>query len=234
MMAGTIMNRRNVLLGLIGLFGGAFLGTRRRNVAQAASSGSVEKFELPRNEWKKRLQHDAYAVMFEEATERARSSPLDQEKRAGTFVCAACALPLFESSAKFESGTGWPSFFQPIEGHVATKRDCRERSITAHAAGDIRATCSRTGRSPRGFATATMESRCALCRKASRCPRWFAHEGVGRGVCAAVLGFVRSIRGTGHGDLRGGVASDAWNLPSSPYRDSACPVPSADTSSYVG
>jgi len=92
-------------------------------MAQAASAGAVEKLELPRSEWKKRLPPDAYAVLFEEATERPRSSPLEQEKRTGTFVCAACAFPLFESSAKFESGTGWPSFFQPIEGHISTKRD---------------------------------------------------------------------------------------------------------------
>ena len=55
--------------------------------------------------------------------ERAGTSPLNEEKREGTFVCAACHLPLFQSDAKFESGTGWPSFFRAIPGHVETKRD---------------------------------------------------------------------------------------------------------------
>jgi peptide-methionine (R)-S-oxide reductase len=117
------MKRRNVLFGLLGLLGAAFWGMGRRRVAQAVDRGSVDKLELPKSEWKRRLPPEAYAVLFEEATEPARSSPLDHEKRAGTFICAACALPLFESSAKFDSGTGWPSFFQPIEGHVATKTD---------------------------------------------------------------------------------------------------------------
>jgi len=83
----------------------------------------VEKLEKPRSEWKEVLPRDRYAVLFEEATEPPRSSPLNQEKRAGTFVCAACGFPLFRSEAKYESGTGWPSFTQPIEGHLAKKRD---------------------------------------------------------------------------------------------------------------
>jgi peptide-methionine (R)-S-oxide reductase len=77
----------------------------------------------PDAEWRRLLPRDAYAVLFEENTERPRSSPLDGERRAGTFVCAACYLPLFASSAKYDSGTGWPSFFRPISGRVATRRD---------------------------------------------------------------------------------------------------------------
>ncbi len=84
---------------------------------------AVTKLEKPKAEWRKLLPADAYAVLFEERTERAFSSPLDKEKRSGTFVCAACNLPLFASKAKFDSGTGWPSFFEPIEGRVETKRD---------------------------------------------------------------------------------------------------------------
>lgn len=83
----------------------------------------VEKVEKTKAEWKQALPPDRYAVLFEEGTERPRSSPLNAEKREGTFVCAACGLPLFESDAKFESGTGWPSFTQPIPGHVETRRD---------------------------------------------------------------------------------------------------------------
>jgi len=114
------MVRRNFLKGLVGSLG---LALGRRTAAAAETTPSVEKFELPKSEWKKRLPPEAYAVLFEEATERAGTSPLDREKRAGTYVCAACGLPLFESKAKFDSGTGWPSFFRPIEGHLGTKTD---------------------------------------------------------------------------------------------------------------
>lgn len=70
------------------------------------------------------LEPDRYGVLFEENTERPFTSPLNDEKRAGTFVCAACHSPLFVTSGKFDSGTGWPSFFQPLgESSIATKRD---------------------------------------------------------------------------------------------------------------
>jgi len=62
-------------------------------------------------------------VLFKEGTEPPGSSGLNQEKRKGTFVCAACYQPLFESSSKYESGTGWPSFYTPIEGSLGTSRD---------------------------------------------------------------------------------------------------------------
>jgi peptide-methionine (R)-S-oxide reductase len=116
------MSRRNVLGGIVGTIGMA-LGVRRAEAAETAAAANVEKLTLPKAEWKKRLPPEAYDVLFEEATERPRTSPLEREKRAGTYVCAACMLPLFESSAKFESGTGWPSFYRAIEGHVATKTD---------------------------------------------------------------------------------------------------------------
>jgi peptide-methionine (R)-S-oxide reductase len=87
------------------------------------TDSKIPKLDKPRSEWKKLLPPERYAVLFEEGTERAGSSPLNQEKRAGTFVCAACFFPLFESKAKYESGTGWPSFFEPIPGHLETKRD---------------------------------------------------------------------------------------------------------------
>ena len=85
----------------------------------------VKKLEKPHSAWQDTLSPDRYQVLFREATEPPRSSPLNQEKRAGTYVCAACRLPLFTSDAKFESGTGWPSFTQPIAGHVGTKKDFR-------------------------------------------------------------------------------------------------------------
>ncbi len=84
---------------------------------------NIERIEKPLAEWRRLLTSEQYAVLFEEDTERPFSSSLNHEKREGTFICAACYLPLFPSSAKFESGTGWPSFFQPLSGHVGTKTD---------------------------------------------------------------------------------------------------------------
>jgi len=74
-------------------------------------------------EWRKLLTPVQYDVLREEGTERPFSSPLDKEKRAGVFVCAGCALPLFTSRMKFDSGTGWPSFFTSVPGHLAMKKD---------------------------------------------------------------------------------------------------------------
>ncbi|GJG87249.1 hypothetical protein tb265_24300 [Gemmatimonadetes bacterium T265] len=84
---------------------------------------SETKIDRPKAEWRKALPPEAFHVLFEEGTERAGTSPLNREKRAGTFICAACNHPLFRSDAKFESGTGWPSFFEPMPGTVETKRD---------------------------------------------------------------------------------------------------------------
>ena len=78
---------------------------------------------LTTSEWQDRLTAMEFNVLREEGTERAGTSPLNDEKRAGTFVCAGCALPLFKSDTKFESGTGWPSFFDVIDGAVGTKTD---------------------------------------------------------------------------------------------------------------
>ncbi len=83
----------------------------------------VEKLNKPRSAWRIALAAERYAILFEEATEPPNSSPLKREKRRGTYICAACHLPLFSGEAKFESGTGWPSFTQPLAGHVGTKRD---------------------------------------------------------------------------------------------------------------
>ena len=82
-----------------------------------------EALEKPKAEWKQLVSPEAYDVLFHEGTERAGTSPLNHEKRPGTFVCAACSLPLFTSGTKYESGTGWPSFWDPIPGHLETRRD---------------------------------------------------------------------------------------------------------------
>ena len=79
--------------------------------------------EKPDEAWRRELSPEAYRVLRQHGTERPGSSPLNAEKRQGIFACAGCGTPLFESGTKFESGTGWPSFFAPIEGNVATQTD---------------------------------------------------------------------------------------------------------------
>ncbi len=73
--------------------------------------------------WRRRLSPAAFAVLRQESTERAGSSPLDHEKRSGTFACAGCNQPLFSSRTKFDSGTGWPSFWAPLPRATGTKTD---------------------------------------------------------------------------------------------------------------
>ncbi len=74
-------------------------------------------------EWRQILSPEAYQVLRHEGTERPGSSPLNHEKRKGTFACAGCDLPLFSSETKYDSGTGWPSFYQPLPNAVVTKQD---------------------------------------------------------------------------------------------------------------
>ncbi len=82
--------------------------------APPAVEGEVVPIEKPESYWKEMLTDEEYNILREEGTERSFTSPLNDEKRAGIFTCAACGLPLFASDTKFKSGTGWPSFFQPI------------------------------------------------------------------------------------------------------------------------
>ena len=124
------MDRRHFLQGAAALAAATFVGSRFQGADEDTlmaetvdTNANIPKLHKSRDEWKQLLPAASYAVLFEHATERPRSSPLNEEKREGTFVCAACYLPLFESGTKFESGTGWPSFFDPIAGHVGTKRD---------------------------------------------------------------------------------------------------------------
>jgi len=91
--------------------------------AGVATPSPDEPLKLSKDEWRKRLPAAAYNVMREEGTERAGTSPLDREKREGVFVCAGCDLPVFTSAMKFDSGTGWPSFFTTIPGVFETKKD---------------------------------------------------------------------------------------------------------------
>ena len=94
-------------------------------VAPAATptSNAPPPLRLPEAEWKKRLTPAQYGVLRDHGTERAGTSPLNAEKRPGRYHCAGCDLPLFSSEAKYESGTGWPSFHTALAGAVATQRD---------------------------------------------------------------------------------------------------------------
>ncbi len=85
----------------------------------------TETFEITRSEaeWRKSLTPEQFRVLRQHGTERAGSSPLDKEYGAGTYLCAGCGLPLYASDTKYDSGTGWPSFWAPIEGAVGTSTD---------------------------------------------------------------------------------------------------------------
>ena len=111
------MNRRKFLARSAGTLAAAAALPAR---AQSAATDRVVKTP---EEWRKSLTPEQFYILREEGTERPYSSALNNEKRKGTFACAACALPLFASDTKFESGTGWPSFYAPIPGAVATKVD---------------------------------------------------------------------------------------------------------------
>ncbi|MBU0783372.1 MAG: peptide-methionine (R)-S-oxide reductase MsrB [Gammaproteobacteria bacterium] len=111
------MQRRTVLTGL------AALGASLLIAKPMSSIASMNKLNKSEAEWLKIIQKDQYNVLFKEATERPFSSPLNDEKRKGTFVCAACNQPLFPSQYKYDSGTGWPSFFDASKGALNTKTD---------------------------------------------------------------------------------------------------------------
>ena len=89
----------------------------------AVTSNPIKKLTKSLEEWREILTPEQYSVLFEEATERPFTHALNDEKRAGTFLCAACQLPLFSSEARFDSRTGWPSFTKAIEGNIEIKRD---------------------------------------------------------------------------------------------------------------
>jgi peptide-methionine (R)-S-oxide reductase len=89
----------------------------------AGAVGAITPLNLTPAEWRKRLSPAAFAVLRESATERPFSSPLNHEHRRGTFVCAGCALPLYSSATKFDSGTGWPSFYDHLPNAIRTSTD---------------------------------------------------------------------------------------------------------------
>ncbi|PHS06380.1 MAG: peptide-methionine (R)-S-oxide reductase, partial [Blastopirellula sp.] len=120
-----MISRRRLLAGSAVIF--ATAGTTYYNITRrnSATSGELDGYEIIRTpeEWQKRLTQAQFAVLRNEGTERSGTSLLLNEKRTGTFHCVACELPTYRSETKFESGTGWPSFYAAIEGAVLTKAD---------------------------------------------------------------------------------------------------------------
>ena len=148
------LTRRNMLFGgtALAALGAAALWMRGAPATRAAEGPfEIEKTEA---EWRAILDDFEYAVLREEATERAFTSPLNDEKRAGTFVCKGCDLPLFSSETKYDSGTGWPSFWTPIN-------DTAIGESTDYKLGYARTEvhCSRCGRRRPACATASMACR---------------------------------------------------------------------------
>ena len=118
-MTQPLLDRRR-LLALVGLGGTAVAIGATGTSGEAAPAAP---FKLTDAQWRARLTPAQYRVLREDATERPYSSPLNKEKRAGVFACAGCSQPLFTSATKFESGTGWPSFWAPVRGAVMTRED---------------------------------------------------------------------------------------------------------------
>ncbi|QQS13495.1 MAG: peptide-methionine (R)-S-oxide reductase MsrB [Rhodospirillales bacterium] len=117
----TRFRRRHVIWGAAALATGVVASRSWTATAQGPSKAFEVSYS--EDEWRKRLSPEQFRVLRKHGTERAGTSPLDHEKRAGTFHCAGCDLPLFASTTKFDSGTGWPSFWQPLDNAVGTKED---------------------------------------------------------------------------------------------------------------
>jgi peptide-methionine (R)-S-oxide reductase len=113
------MNRRHFLQAMIGVMGLTVLPAIVRSQTPPTKEKDIVPLVLTDTEWKKRLTHQQYRVLREGKTEKPFSSPLNSEKREGIYACAGCELPLFTSKQKFDSFTGWPSFYAALLGHVA-------------------------------------------------------------------------------------------------------------------
>jgi len=115
------MNRRQFLKNSAGTI--AFLAIPGFVYTSFADQEVLHVINLSDKEWKAKLKPLEYKVLRKEGTERPFTSPLNDEKRKGTYVCRGCDLPLFKSETKYDSGTGWPSFFDTIKENIGTKRD---------------------------------------------------------------------------------------------------------------
>lgn len=120
-----MMTRRTLLGGLASAFGAGVTLAALKGTFKAEAAAAGDAFEIVRSEdeWRRRLTPAQFKVLREHGTERAGSSPLDHETRAGTYLCAGCDLPVYSSATKFDSKTGWPSFYAPIEGAIGTSQD---------------------------------------------------------------------------------------------------------------
>lgn len=105
------------------IFGGTAIAVTLSACGQASARKTVYAYTLTDMQWRKRLSPAAYQTLRREATETPYTSPLNKEKRKGVFACAGCALPLFSSATKYDSGTGWPSFWRPLSNAVGEKTD---------------------------------------------------------------------------------------------------------------
>jgi peptide-methionine (R)-S-oxide reductase len=111
--------KRRALLGVLATLPALAL-TGRSQQTHASNTGALDH---PREYWRDKVSADAWQVLFRDGTEAPGSSPLDKLYEDGTYVCAACHAPLFESAHKYDSGTGWPSFTQPLDGSMGTRLD---------------------------------------------------------------------------------------------------------------
>lgn len=118
--AGAAVSRRRMII--YGLAGASLAAS---GIRFGGGPAEAEEFELSLDEaeWRRKLSPAAFAVLRKSSTERSGSSPLLKERRRGHYVCTGCGLPLFSSGTKFESGTGWPSFYAPIRSAVRTSSD---------------------------------------------------------------------------------------------------------------
>ena len=131
------MKKRYFLLGGSATIGSvwlsqSFLGQEKSTIAIAKTKFEVNKTD---QEWRRILTDQQFKVLRKEGTERAGTSPLLKEHRTGTFVCSGCELPLFISNTKYESGTGWPSFYASIENAIETRQDGLRKEVHCRRCG---------------------------------------------------------------------------------------------------
>ena len=118
-----MIDRRALLTAGVALGALAAMNKSGEAETMTTTEKTIDYRALTDADWRKRLNAQQYDVLRKHGTERAGTSALNHEKRKGTFACAGCDLPLFSSDTKFESGTGWPSFYQPLPNAIETKSD---------------------------------------------------------------------------------------------------------------